>query len=634
MAHESLKNSISSVIKTNGNQEITGAILQNILLSVVNNLGDGATFKGVATPSTYASTTFDNVFYIAVEKGSYPSFSSSVDASDGLVVFSYSGGSWLKTNIAIATKSDLTPLATKSDLTPLATKSEVTSGLATKQDTISDLATIRSGAAKGATSLQQTDAEANYQPKITDSNKLSFNLVKDKPTTLSGYGITDAPTKTDVANTYVAKTDFFDYFWYGVEWDTTISTPSCTRIGNVNLHKSLPIQSKMRRCLLLDDGSVNYYLSATDSTKKADGSAANLTGVDGQVMVEIPKHYRKFETNGTKLRCLLSEYPLVGYHEIPKIYISAYEAALDRTITATPKLSSVVNTTASFRGGNNTTAWDGTYRSLLGKPVANVSLINFRTYARNRGAVNWNCYTYDVHKTMYWLYTVEYANFNSQLPFNAQSTSEGYKQGGLGNGVTDIDSTKWSNFNGYNPFIPCGHTNLLGNATGVVAYAMPSEYDATIKTTYVPTYRGVENPFGHVWKWTDGINVRFSPTSANGGDDLSKVFVCSDPSKFTDSSYTGYSHVGNEARAEGYVKQVIFGEYGEIMPSAIGGGSTTYHCDYHYTNIPTSETLRGVLFGGTASHGASAGFACAHLSYVPSYSYAYIGSRLCYLPLK
>ena len=110
------------------------------------------------------------------------------------------------------------------------------------------------------------------------------------------------------------------------------------------------------------------------------------------------------------------------------------------------------------------------------------------------------------------------------------------------------------------------------------------------------------------------------------------MFVCSDPSKFTDSSYTGYSHVGNEARAEGYVKQVIFGEYGEIIPSEIGGGSTTYHCDYHYTNIPTSETLRGVLFGGYASHGADAGFAYALSSGVPSDTYAYIGSRLCFLP--
>ena len=126
--------------------------------------------------------------------------------------------------------------------------------------------------------------------------------------------------------------------------------------------------------------------------------------------------------------------------------------------------------------------------------------------------------------------------------------------------------------------------------------------------------------------------MRISPTIDNGGDNLSKVFVCSDPSKFNDTNYEGYSHVGNEARTEGYVKEVIFGEYGEIMPSIVGGGSTQFFCDYHYTNIPTTETLRGVLFGGTAAYGAYAGFACANSISAPSRTNTLIGSRLCFLP--
>ena len=126
--------------------------------------------------------------------------------------------------------------------------------------------------------------------------------------------------------------------------------------------------------------------------------------------------------------------------------------------------------------------------------------------------------------------------------------------------------------------------------------------------------------------------MRISPTTDNGGDNLSKVFVCSDPSKFNDINYEGYSHVGNEARTEGYVKEVIFGEYGEIMPSVVGGGSTQFFCDYHYTNIPTTETLRGVLFGGNASNGANAGFAYALSNRAPSATYTYVGSRLCFLP--
>ena len=126
--------------------------------------------------------------------------------------------------------------------------------------------------------------------------------------------------------------------------------------------------------------------------------------------------------------------------------------------------------------------------------------------------------------------------------------------------------------------------------------------------------------------------MRISPNADKGGDGLSKVFVCSDPAKFNDSNYEGYSHVGNEARTEGYVKEVIFGEGGEIMPKTVGGGSTTYFCDYHYTNIPTTETLRGVLFGGIANDGSIAGFASATSSYSPSRTSSHFGSRLCFFP--
>lgn len=89
---------------------------------------------------------------------------------------------------------------------------------------------------------------------------------------------------------------------------------------------------------------------------------------------------------------------------------------------------------------------------------------------------------------------------------------------------------------------------------------------------------------------------------------------------------------GLEARKEGYVKALIFGEFGEIMPEEVGAGTTTYFCDYHYTNIPTTEALRGVLFGGYASSGALAGLAFAYSAHAPSNTSASIGSRLCFIP--
>jgi hypothetical protein len=416
---------------------------------------------------------------------------------------------------------------------------------------------------------------------------------------------------------------------FGVEFDTTVSSPTCTRIGSTDLHKSLPVQSRMKGCLLDDNGKVVEYLNPTDWTSNVrDGSR-------GQVMVEIPMHYRKFETDGTKRRVRISELPLAGYHCVPKMYVSAYQATVDRT-TSTLKLASVANTTAAFRGGNNNANYDGTYRTFLGLPATQISRTNFRTYARNRNAKatsEWNCMTYDAQKALYWLFVVEYATLNSQASFNAQLTSEGFHQGGLGNGVTDWDWTNWGNYNGDYPLIACGCTDSLGNTTGVVSQTVAND-DETIKHTFsVPRYRGIENPFGHIWQWTDGINVRVGASEENGGTGLSEVFVCSDPSKFNDSNYDGYSHVGNEERVGGYIKEMIFGEYGEIMPLLAGGGSTTYFCDNHSINIPSSgSALRGVLFGGAAHCGANAGFVYSNTDYAPSDALTHFGSRLCFHP--
>ena len=415
-----------------------------------------------------------------------------------------------------------------------------------------------------------------------------------------------------------------DQLSYGIEYDTTVSSPQCTRIGNFNYHRSLPIHSKMKGCLLSDDGRVQKYLDPnTWVNETRDGS-------QGQVMVEIPSYYRKFEAEGTKRRVRISEMPLPGYHLVKKKYVSAYEASVKRSTTT---LCSVVNEDPDYRGGNNISDWDGTYRTLLGRPATSISRTNFRAYARKRkeGSSEWNCMTYDIQKDLFWLFAIEYANLNSQATFNSVKDSNGFSQGGLGPGVTTVESG-WNNYNSYNPFVPCGHTDSLGNKTGYVNYDMMNEAEEVQRTVQVPRYRGVENPFGHVWAWTDGVNVRVSPTEENGGDNLSKVFVTEDPNLFNDTNYEGYKYVGNEARTEGYVKSVLFGEGGEIMPETVGGGSTTYFCDYHYTTIPTVETLKGVMFGGYADNGGDAGLVRSSSVYAPSVADARLGSRLCFIP--
>lgn len=425
----------------------------------------------------------------------------------------------------------------------------------------------------------------------------------------------------------------YDYY-YGVKINTAVADPKLERVGRSELHANLPIQSLMRRCLLSDEGEVVTYLDANNSTKTDTGAAADLTGASGMVMVEIPEHYRKFEFDGKTITVHISPYQLQGFHKVPKMYRSAYEATVER---ATNKLASVVNTTAAYRGGNNSTTYDSdAARTYLGRPASDISLTNFRNYARKRGAYGlngcgWNCDVYAAQLATYWLFVIEYANLNSQAAYNAQPDANGYKQGGLGDGVTTLDGNKWNTFNYYHPFVPCGITNSLGNKTGVVDYTLPAgTYDTNAVTVKVPSYRGIENPFGHIWSWTDGCKCLIQ-SDADG--DKSLFYSCYDPAKFNSSGVNGYNLRGELPRSSGYFKAMMVGEDGDNMPTALGGGSTSYYCDYFYTSLPSSGVAeRGVLFGGHANNGAYAGLSYAGTTNAASAPSANVGSRLCFIP--
>ena len=97
-----LKKAIADVIKTNGNEEITGAIMQQTLISIVDNLGSNAQFGGVAVPSTVPADTDGSVFYLASTQGTYPNFSGiEVDASEMAVFTKNTAGTWVKTSLPI-----------------------------------------------------------------------------------------------------------------------------------------------------------------------------------------------------------------------------------------------------------------------------------------------------------------------------------------------------------------------------------------------------------------------------------------------------------------------------------------------------------------------------------------------------
>ena len=418
---------------------------------------------------------------------------------------------------------------------------------------------------------------------------------------------------------------------YGIRHYYNNASPDLTRIGASELHRELPVQSQMRRCVVDSTGAVKYYLSATDSTKKEDGTAAVLDGTDGQVMVEIPAHYRKCSLNtaGGYMDVEISLLPFDGAIPVPRYLVGAYEATLDR---ANSLLSSVVNATDNYRGGNNEADWDGTYRDLRGLPVTNLSLTNFRAYGRNRGT-GWGCYDYNAHLAIYWLFAIEYATLDSQKAFDATLTDEGYHKGGLGSGVSNFSN--WSAYNSYNPIIPCGFTNSLGNATGVKTFTFTPEQAAAYGADHsesVPSYRGIENPFGHIWKWTDGFLGR----GVNG--EYQEIFVSRDPSQYADTINASYTDMGHEADANGYCKAILPSDpshpeaqrvYGDIFDRDDSGSASTFFCDYYY-HANTADTTYGLRVGGSAVSGASDGLACLGADYAPASEHSHFGSRLCW----
>lgn len=404
----------------------------------------------------------------------------------------------------------------------------------------------------------------------------------------------------------IAPPDYIvDMVSYGVEWDVTVADPTCTRIGNPLFHKSLPIQSEYKGCVV-KNGVVNYYLDPNDWSKKADGTPSVLDGTDGDVMVHIPKFYGKSGSNGNKRWVRISTVKVdASWVEIPEMFISAYCNTI-YTDGNTTKIASVVSTDAKYRGGGRRSGYDqylatDKFRTDLGKPVSNISRATMRTYA---AAAGHELLCYEFYKWIfYWNYVIEYANFNSQKEFNSELTSDGYHQGGLGNGITNIDWFKWNSYNGAYAITPCGYTNEFGNFSGVKAIQLKSPE----KTLYANRWRGFENPFGEIFTNLEGIVIKRNAAKAN-----SNVYTTTDVSKYG-KDYSLFDIAGVEIAKDGWIGTFDLGSKAEIIPSSIAGSQSTYKCDYNWCK-PNYVGNRTLLVGGGWDIGGMAG-----LGYFNSY---------------
>ena len=463
------------------------------------------------------------------------------------------------------------------------------------------------------TELRTTLLKVNDKVGLTEGNEMpdlsSTNYLASSPSAIS------AAVTLDEKIGKLSRNE--NELWYGVKFDlANSSSPDGVRTGNMEMHKTLPIQSKMRGCTINNVDNVKKYLKADDWTKWEDGTviAQDSSQISPEMMVEIPEHYRLLvATPDNTVEVRMSEYNLPGYTKVEKKYIGAYEGMTSETL---PNL---------LRSINNTKY----------KPKVSTTRNQFQVFAReNSRTNNWNIYTYGAHRDLTWLFVVEYATLNSQKAFNANLTTEGYHQGGLGEGVTTgavkvNGADTWS-------FVPCGTTNSLGNGTGIIEYThtnTDAEGTSTgTKTFNVPRYRGIENPFGHVWKNVIDVVV--------AGTDNS-VYICKDYTKFgtfeggTNPTAEQLIAAGYELQdfkestiTSQYVKKLVNNNQADLFPTVVGNGAsaTTYYCDYHWTSA--TATPRTLLIGGGSGTGSPAGLFFLHSDSGLDASPASVGTRI------
>lgn len=399
--------------------------------------------------------------------------------------------------------------------------------------------------------------------------------------------------------------------WYGVSWSETSSNPDCTRIGNMDMHRTLPIQSMMKpfsfqtlswykeQYVPLQEDFVNSYYN--HNTNISSGQVSNASNT----MIKIPEFwYTDDYVPSTKTHNLkLCPHAKPGWYHHKEAYVSAYEVYKndDRLISVKGQL-----------------------------PTVNFNRTDGRTWARANGfdgEAKWNLYTYEEHRAICHLFLVEYATRNSQKAVNTQLTPEGFRQGGLGSGCTTGIATingaqTWS-------FIPTGSSDSLGSGSGEVTVTIQQTDSSGSNTSTITRkcnrYRGIENPFGHIWKHTDDI------ISVYNGD-YRTWYKSMKPDQFSTNKNTSYKPLCSSTMVSGgYKTEIKATPTCDFFAMSVSGGSeNTYWCDYNWDNTDASEHC--LLIGGSSDNGGQAGLFGLSSATGVGGSDAYIGSRLTYLP--
>lgn len=359
--------------------------------------------------------------------------------------------------------------------------------------------------------------------------------------------------------------------------DTYTGNPHATAV-----HKA------MRRCIYnTTTDEVVYYLDEFDSTKREDGSPADLSGASGQVMVEVPQFWTRTVFHGAnKIERSVSPVPLAGFElepsfddgDVLKHYIGAYQCSVYSALSAAviDGLNLDSNTTRVVQADDKLYSNSGNF------VMGGLGRQEFRKLAQNNNA---QLYDYRQWQMLQLLFLTEYGTHNSQVALGNGNVSGAY----VASSEEQEDSPHTIN----------GVSNALGNQSG--------------KGSNWVSYRGIEHPWGNANQYVDGCVA-----SAR------QMYVRNDESAYSDA-VSGHEALGEPMPESGWIKtwQLV---KGAMLPAVTGDGatSTSFVGDQLYTNTG----LYGVLVGGNAGYGAAAGLSCCYANNAASNRYRSVSSRI------
>lgn len=388
-----------------------------------------------------------------------------------------------------------------------------------------------------------------------------------------------------------------------------------------------PMFGGRKRCCVSNDGTILAYYG--DNGYSEDGS-------NGQIMVYQPKFYYRvvplrLEKNSVsglgyhirKANYYVTDKPQTGFkihpvfidgngNEVDYVLFSAFEGSM-YDVSVSAYVNDGTNTDTTIGKGDLLCSVSGVKPiSGLKKPLTKT---NAETMALNRGS-GWHLETIKATMANTLLMMIEFGTLNSQTA--------------LGDGVVSIIGDT-----SFNDSSLTGSTAALGNASGAASETV-NEIGGT-ETTYnvngkvSVSYRGVENPWGNIWKHIQGINIWGNGTMAGG-----QPYIADGLSDFSETTHTGnYKAVGfTLPNASGYINAFGYGktEYDWLLlPSEIGGTSALPVGDCTYTT-PNLNGYRIARFGSDWSYGVNTGASCWHFAHGVGAHHRIIGCRLLYVP--